>query len=860
MTPETPVVLKFGGSSVATASGWRTIAAVVAARRREGLRPVVVCSALAGVTDTLQALADGGIDAVPDASAAIAEQHRALLAEFDIHAAPEVEQWLERIMTLAAAGASDPAATAELLACGELLSTRAGARILAALDCTIEWRDARELLVAAPAAFAERNRQYLHAESHAAPRPELAMDWLKAAPAVLTQGYLAANEAGETVLLGRGGSDTSAALLGVLLGAARVEIWTDVPGMFSADPNSIGGARLLRHISYREAAEIAATGGRVLHPRSIEPLRGHQIPLQVRSTHRPELPGTRVSDRARDFGAQVKAVLVQAPVTVVSMRTAGMWQQVGFLAEAFAVFREFGLSVDALSSSESTVTVTLDARAQQLDDQRLQALQDALAPICNPRVFPDCAAVSLVGRGVRTVMHRLAPALETLEERRLLLITQADDDVSLVFVVPAGDAGLLARQLHSLLVPPDPRTPEESVFGPSWGELQGVDTAPSPLPQAWWRERRAALLELAAEQASAYVYHLPTVARQAGRLRRLASVDRVLYAIKANPHPAVLETIRGCGLGFDCGSLPEIEHLRSSLPDLDTDEILYSPNFESRAETEQALAAGVTMTVDNLHALREWPELFADRDVFLRVDPGQAHALHPRIKTVGSHSKFGLPAPEMEAAASLCAELGARVVGLHIHLGTGLERPENWRRNAELLVRYLERFPHAGVLNLGGGLAVPTKPGDAEFDLDALDRLLGSVRDAAPRPVQLWLEPGRFLVSAAGVLLTRVTQVKTKDGVNYVGAATGMNSLIRPALYGAYHEIFNLTRGDGPEQSLANVVGPICETADILGMDRMLAPCMEDDVLLVANAGAYGAVMASRYNLREPAVERVLEQ
>jgi len=859
VTPKPPVVLKFGGTSVATAAGWRTIAAVVAARRRAGLRPVVVCSALAGVTNTLQALATGGIEAAPDGPAAIAEQHRALLAAFDIRADAAVEQLLARVAE-PVPGRQDPAAAAELLSCGELLSTRVGAQLLAALDCPIEWRDVRELLVAAPVAFADRNRQYLNAECRAVPQAGRGADWLRAAPAVLTQGFLARNETGETVLLGRGGSDTSAALLGVLLGARRVEIWTDVPGMFSADPNIVGGARLLRHISYREAAEIAATGGRVLHPRSIEPLRRHHIPLQVRSTQRPELPGTRVSDQARDFGAQAKAVLVQAPVTVISMRTPGMWQQVGFLAEAFAVLREFGLSVDALSSSQSTVTVTVDARAQSLDDQRLQALQDALAPICKTRVYPDCAAVSLVGRGVRTVMHRLAPALETLEERRLLLTTQADDDVSLVFAVPAADAELLARQLHSLLVPPDPRTPEESVFGPSWGELQGVDTVPRPLPRAWWRERRAALLDLAAEQESAYVYHLPTVARQAERLRALASVDRVLYAIKANPHPVVLDTIRGCGLGFDCGSLPEIEHLQATFPDLGAHEILYSPNFESRAETARALAGGVTMTVDSLHALRAWPELFAGRDLFLRVDPGQAHALHPRIKTVGSHSKFGLPAPQMEAAASLCAELGARVVGLHIHLGTGLALPENWRRNAELLVRYLASFPDADVLDLGGGLAVPTKSGDAEFDLERMDQVLAAVRAAVPRPVQLWLEPGRFLVSAAGVLLTRVTQIKAKDGVNYVGAATGMNSLIRPALYGAYHEIVNLTRLDHPAQGLANVVGPICETADILGMDRMLAPCREDDVLLVANAGAYGAVMASRYNLREPAAERVLER
>ena len=119
----------------------------------------------------------------------------------------------------------------------------------------------------------------------------------------------------------------------------------------------------------------------------------------------------------------------------------------------------------------------------------------------------------------------------------------------------------------------------------------------------------------------------------------------------------------------------------------------------------------------------------------------------------------------------------------------------------------------------------------------------------------MWIEPGRYFVAAAGVLLARVTQLKSKGGVRYVGVATGMNSLIRPALYGAYHEIVNLTRLDEPGTELVNIVGPICESADILGHDRLLPPTQEGDVLLIANAGAYGRAMSSRYNLREPAVE-----
>jgi diaminopimelate decarboxylase/aspartate kinase len=152
---------------------------------------------------------------------------------------------------------------------------------------------------------------------------------------------------------------------------------------------------------------------------------------------------------------------------------------------------------------------------------------------------------------------------------------------------------------------------------------------------------------------------------------------------------------------------------------------------------------------------------------------------------------------------------------------------------------------------------VPDRPGEAPFDLAAFDAALIEFRAAHPRLV-LWIEPGRYVVADAGVLLARVTQTKGKGAKRYVGVATGMNSLIRPALYGAWHEIVNLTRLDEPADRTCTVVGPICESGDELGTDRLLPRCEEGDVLLIANAGAYGHVMASNYNLRPPAVELVL--
>jgi diaminopimelate decarboxylase/aspartate kinase len=160
-------------------------------------------------------------------------------------------------------------------------------------------------------------------------------------------------------------------------------------------------------------------------------------------------------------------------------------------------------------------------------------------------------------------------------------------------------------------------------------------------------------------------------------------------------------------------------------------------------------------------------------------------------------------------------------------------------------------------IDLGGGIGIPEKPGEKPFDLVKLDATLKEIRESYPQ-YRLWLEPGRYLVAQAGVLLTHVTQVKGKGEMRYVGVGTGMNSLIRPALYGAYHEIVNLTKANHAPTETVTVVGPICETGDRLGSDRLLPVSEENDVILIANSGAYGNVMSSNYNLRDVAIEIVI--
>ncbi len=867
------VILKFGGTSVATLAGWQTIAERVRYCLQQDERPVLVCSALAGVTNQLQQLASvDQVDCRADSQAIrqalcddIIARHLQLLAEAAIDTPSTALQRqfavLKGLLNKPEGGPAVPAGwQARLLAQGELLSTLFGQQLLSHWGLDIVWRDACTAIripSACPADGAAKH--YLNAHYQPTADARLQTQWSRSGLGVIAPGFIASDGDDQVVVLGRGGSDTSASYLAVLLQARRVEIWTDVPGLFSANPRQLPSARLLRHLSYLEAQELASAGGQVLHPRCLKPLRDAHIPLQVYSSRQPEVEGSQVSDQARDFGAQVKAIVCSYGITLISMETLGMWQQVGFLAQAFASFERHGLSVDLIATSESNVTVTLDPAAQLASAEMLASLEQDLTRICRVSITLDCAAVTLVGRGIRTILHRLGPALEAFEERRIYLLSQAANDLNLSVVVPREHADTLVRQLHETLIPKQARIPEESVFGPSWEALQRhADNLPEPIP-SWYRREREQLLQLAQQQEAAYVYHLPTIRSQAMRLLNLNSIDRVLYAMKANHHPAVLSSLHELGIGFDCVSMAEVEHLQAHIPELLPREILFTPNFAPVAEYQQALNAGLTVTLDNLFPLQHWPELLRGQQVFIRVDPGQGHGHHQKVKTAGTHSKFGIPITELAQARAWCEQLGVTITGLHVHIGSGLSVPDNWRRSAELLTAMLEDFPDVRVIDLGGGLSVPTKPGDGELELAELDRLLAEVKQAAPRMPRFWLEPGRFLVSEAGVLLVRVTQTKGKGEVRYVGVSSGMNSLIRPALYGAYHDIINLTRLDDTDQRMVNVVGPICETADILGLDRMLPDCQEGDILLVANAGAYGRVMSSHYNLRAPAGETVLD-
>lgn len=852
------IVVKFGGTSVSTRPRWDTICRIARDWHAQGKRVLIVVSALSGITDKLKAIAEARAERErrETVRAEIVARHDAMFDELGLSQRAPLQYWLDRLQALCEDSRADNAELpwqAEVLALGEQLSSTLGVGYLNSLGLPTHWLDARQQLLAQALPNQNAWGSYLSASVPTAPDPALAAQLAGQGEVFISQGFMARNAAGETVILGRGGSDTSAAYFGALLKAEKVEIWTDVAGMFSANPRIVPNARLLSRLDYEEAQEIATTGAKVLHPRCLNPVREAQVPLVVRDTNRPELAGTEIVAAAQAAAPSVKAVSERRGITLISMESIGMWQQVGFLADVFARFKHHGLSIDLISSAETNVTVSLDPSENLVNSDVLSALAADLAEVCRVKVIAPCTAVTLVGRGMRSLLPRLAHVLAEFDLLRVHLVSQSSNNLNLTIVVDEAAADGLVPTLHAALIKAEAlRAEDPAVFGPAWNELYADRHAAAAEP--WWRRRRDELLHLADSNGPCYVYDLEQVRGRARALRGLAAPDRWFYALKANSHPEVLRTIAGEGLGLECVSTAELERAAQFVP---AERLLFTPNFAPQAEYAAAFERGARVTLDNLYPLQHWGETFRGREVILRVDLGSGRGHHDKVRTGGAGSKFGLSLDQLDEFRTLARGLDVAVVGLHAHLGSGILDASHWREVYAQLAALAQRFERIESINIGGGLGVPPRPGDAPLDLAALDALLGEIKSAYPQ-FQLWMEPGRYLVADAGVLLARATQTKRKGDYRYVGVETGMNSLIRPALYEAWHEIVNLSRCDEPADQLYQVVGPICESGDVLGSNRRLPECRGGDVILIAQAGAYGATMASHYNLRAPAAEVVI--
>lgn len=472
------VVLKFGGTSVASAERWSQVERIVERPVALGGRVLLVCSAVSGVTDRLEVILTalaGGADPAP-VTGEVRRIHRELARSLDLD--PElVAADLASLDRAIDAAASPPTARdrARILAHGELLSTRLGAARLVAGGLSAAWVDARDLLVAEP--DHGRDERYLSARCAGRPRPEVraTLERLGATVAV-TQGFIARSPDGDTVLLGRGGSDASGAYLAAAIAADLLEIWTDVPGMFTADPRRVPDARLLRRVTYAEAEALGALGARVLHPRTIEPCRQAGIPIRIGWTEKPALEGTVIAGARSPRG--LKAITARRGLALLSMWRPSSWQPVGFMAEVAARFQRRGLSMDLIASSPSEIRVTVDLAAFPSAAAELEALCVDLAEVCRPRLVSRVGCVSLVGAGAVAELLRSAVGLDALARAHVHLVHHAANGGHVSFVVDETEVDDLVAAAHERLLA-GPASP--SIFGPGWSELDG---SPATRPEA----------------------------------------------------------------------------------------------------------------------------------------------------------------------------------------------------------------------------------------------------------------------------------------------------------------------------------------------------------------------------------------
>ena len=367
------------------------------------------------------------------------------------------------------------------------------------------------------------------------------------------------------------------------------------------------------------------------------------------------------------------------------------------------------------------------------------------------------------------------------------------------------------------------------------------------------------LLEIASEFGTpTYVYDEGVIRRQCNVLKEhLTGIKtRLLYAMKANPHPAILEIIRSESFGIDAVSPGELYLARQV--GFRPEEILYTANNITDEEMHFAHQEGVLLNLGELSRLKRFGQAYPGAQVCIRLNPQIGSGHHAHVVTAGKTTKFGIPVHEISDVLEIATQYNLRITGIHQHIGSGIPSMHVLQEAISVILLHATKFPHLRFINIGGGFNVPYHPGESPIDFEnfqaSIVSLLQKTDDKFGHQLEYWFEPGRFLVAESGVLLVRSNTIKEANGHVFAGTDSGMNQLIRPALYQAYHEIFNLSNPNG---ALSNyeVVGNICESGDVFAKSRPVQHIREGDILAILDVGAYGIAMASVYNLRPNPLE-----
>jgi aspartate kinase len=441
------IVCKFGGTSVQDAAAIRRLITIIRSRLPE--RPVLVVSALARITDGLIELArlvELGGTAYGEHLDAMMSRHAATAAELEggdraLQAIREEAESLRAELDAAAGRRLTPRERDAVAARGELWSSRLIAAALEGAGIPARWMDVRDVMIT--------DDRYGRATPYTQVLNTRARDrfipLLESGAVPVTQGFIGATAGGVTTTFGRGGSDFTASLIGAALHVARVEIWTDVDGLMTADPRIVASARTLAVASYEEAAELATFGARVLHPATAVPLVREGIPIVVLNSQRPEQTGTTIESSAeleRLGDSPIRSISWKRGITVVNIRAPRMLGAYGFLRQLFEIFERHEVVVDVLASSEVSVSLTIE------DRRHLDLVRRELEDLGEVWIDESRAIVAVVGIGLKSTPGLAARVFGAVKPTCVEVISQGASAINMTFIVKEEDGPDVVRRLH----------------------------------------------------------------------------------------------------------------------------------------------------------------------------------------------------------------------------------------------------------------------------------------------------------------------------------------------------------------------------------------------------------------------------
>jgi aspartate kinase len=458
--------MKFGGTSVADADAFNRLITIVRSESERTGPPAVVVSAMSKVTDQLLRLAGeasrGERDPIQPGVDEVRRRHLAAVdalvaadrrAEITAQIEAQIDELRAMLTALAILREASLRSLDGIAAAGELLSSRLTAAALQSVGLDAVWVDARRALVT--------DDHYTAAvpdveATHAALAREV-VPHLKAGRIPVLGGFVGATRDGVATTLGRGGSDYSAALVGEGVAASEIQIWTDVDGMLTADPRVVGNARVVPHLSFGEASELAYFGAKVLHPSTILPAVSADIPVRILNSRRPEAPGTIITARPPLNDRPIAALACKRNVTVVEVTSTRMLMAHGFLRRLFEVFERYRTAVDVVTTSEVSVSVTID------DNRHLVPIAAALREFAEVTIEPDMALICAVGENLRADPAFAIRMLAGLDGVPLRMVSQAASRRNVTVVIRDADVASAMSRLHDAwFADPRPTQPVEA--------------------------------------------------------------------------------------------------------------------------------------------------------------------------------------------------------------------------------------------------------------------------------------------------------------------------------------------------------------------------------------------------------------